>query len=167
MAANVAAGAELVSTDEGGETITDIQNYLQSFNKEIGEAGGGEGTAFFIDASQLPGDVASGTPTTVAATGASGEGYQTVALVPDGSNGGYVLIVQPTAGQGQVQLPVAAGNQVLTTVVEKENAPSTPATRSSTRVKKSAAATAAAAVDEKPNDISVYDFDDGKFEPTR
>lgn len=49
--------AELIAADDGGETITDIQNYLQSFNKEIGEAAGSDGNAgqatFYIDTSQV------------------------------------------------------------------------------------------------------------------
>lgn len=177
MAANVAS-AELVAADDGGETITDIQNYLQSFNKEIGEHGGGDGATFYtIDASQLAdgASAATGTPTTVAATGTTdGSGYQTVAIVPDGSSGGYVLIVQPQGTPGG-QVQVAGGGQVLTTVVEKENTPAAPATRASGRGKKGKQAAAAAAAEaaaaaaaaeqelEKPNDISVYDFDDGEF----
>lgn len=46
---------ELVAADDGGESITDIQNYLQSFNKEIGEASGADGNAvlYTIDTSQV------------------------------------------------------------------------------------------------------------------
>lgn len=54
------ATAELVATGDEGENITDIQNYLQSFNKEIGDQGsgdgqgGGAGTTFYaIDTSQV------------------------------------------------------------------------------------------------------------------
>lgn len=55
-----AATAELVAAGDEGENITDIQNYLQSFNKEIGESGAGDGQAaaagttfYAIDTSQV------------------------------------------------------------------------------------------------------------------
>ena len=53
------ATTELVSADDDGNMTSDIQNYLQSFNKEIGEVGAGDGqsnsagTTFYIDASQV------------------------------------------------------------------------------------------------------------------
>ena len=54
------ATAELVATGDDGENITDIQNYLQSFNKEIGESGSGDAAAaagattfYAIDTSQV------------------------------------------------------------------------------------------------------------------
>lgn len=111
-------------------------------------------------------------PTTVAATGSgdAGGGYQTVAIVPDGSSGGYVLIVQPgqSVQQGQtLQLPVGAGganlittnSQIVTgSVVTEKDVDDVPApTRPRlTRVKKEKEV-------EKPNDISVYDFDEGTY----
>lgn len=56
--ASTTATTELVAADDP-ENITDIQNYLQSFNKEIGEVGAGDGqsnsagTTYYIDASQV------------------------------------------------------------------------------------------------------------------
>lgn len=54
-----------ITVTEAPETITDIQNYLQSFNKEIGEASGGNtndgssgnpnATFYTIDTSQVRG----------------------------------------------------------------------------------------------------------------
>lgn len=44
---------------DDGENNTDIQNFLQSFNNEIGEVGAGDGqsnsagTTYYIDASQV------------------------------------------------------------------------------------------------------------------
>ncbi|KAI1301900.1 Transcriptional repressor CTCF [Halotydeus destructor] len=170
------AGPELVTADDGAETITDIQNYLQSFNKEIGEAGAGDGTPgsatfYTIDTSQvLGGDSgagSNGTPTTVAGNvsgGDAGGGYQTVAIVPDGASGGYVLIVQPSAGQNQtqVQLPVGStsnsmltnSSQVLTAdLVQEKDHIDDIRTPTNNRVKKEKEL-------EKPNDISVYDFEE-------
>src|SRR5688500_3712781 len=89
-----------------GENISDIQNYLQSFNKEIGDQGAdGQQTFYAIDTSQLTGS----------SEGADGS-LQTVAIVP-GQGGGYVLIVQPQGGGDgeptQVQLPASAANALL------------------------------------------------------
>jgi len=104
----------------GNEPITDIQNYLQTFNKEIGEESNPQAQTYYaIDTSQV---IATGANSTegaqvvVTQTTAGGDAngsqlsafqnVQTLALVPDGNSGGYVLIVQPTNGQqGQVTIP--------------------------------------------------------------
>jgi hypothetical protein len=64
MTMEPATATELVATTaqtDEGENITDIQNYLQSFNKEIGDQGAGDGAAgsaagttfYAIDTSQV------------------------------------------------------------------------------------------------------------------
>ncbi|RWS19874.1 Zinc-finger double domain containing protein 12-like protein, partial [Leptotrombidium deliense] len=115
--------------EANAETISDIQNYLQSFNKEIGEAStndaAGTTTFYTIDTSQVLGTTGNaedtlstaGNTATVTATtdAADGAGYQTLALLPDG--GGYVLIMQPSVGQaqGQVQIPVTGNASPMVT----------------------------------------------------
>lgn len=149
---------------EQPETITDIQNYLQSFNKEIGESG--EQFYATIDTQKLEGiddgtlqmlaeQAASGTGTGGAGAGEA-SGYQTVAIVPDGESGGYVLIVQqPQQQQPTQQQDHSSSNQ-------QQQQPSQPSvskaqtrqTSRLTRIKKEKSEP------EKPNDISVYDFDE-------
>lgn len=52
------SSATVTTEGQDGENITDIQNYLQSFNKEIGDGANADGqsgntTYFTIDASQV------------------------------------------------------------------------------------------------------------------
>ncbi|RWS24170.1 Zinc-finger double domain containing protein 12-like protein, partial [Leptotrombidium deliense] len=188
-------------TEASAETISDIQNYLQSFNKEIGEASTNDAAAtttfYTIDTSQVLGasgnteDALSATAntTTVATTDpADGTGYQTLALVPDSAGGGYVLIVQPTAGQaqGQVQIPVTGNaSPIVTTGSQSISLPSGISVAAVTSSLSTSAAMGVLTADcepkndkrnsqlssltrikkeksdsEKQNDISVYDFDD-------
>ena len=143
---------------EGDNNIQDIQNYLQSFNKEIGEGSSdGQQTFYAIDTSQLTGSEAN-----------NGDGsLQTVAIVP-GQGGGYVLIVQPPGGGDgtptQVQLPASAANALLaggsitTHVIEDSESTSsnTPVTRSTRSRVKTQVKQEKTSVPEA--DISVYDF---------
>lgn len=108
-------------------------------------------------------DANASTTNTIAGSSATDNGgYQTVAIVPDGSGGGgFVLIVQPQTGQ--VGLPVSQGaaslaiapNEQVDQASDKESHVQTLPNPPTIRVKKEKDA-------EKPNDISVYDFDDGK-----
>jgi len=123
-----------VTTTDGqdGENITDIQNYLQSFNKEIGDDANADGqssgntTYFTIDASQVISDSNGQT------ANGGGDGFQTVAIVPSGSGGSYVLIVQNPEGDGTT---AEVDGEKLEGKVKEENR-------------------------EKSQDISVYDFDE-------
>lgn len=123
------------------------------------------------------------------ATSADGEasGFQTLAIVPDAVSGGYVLIVQPPPGsnQTQVSIPVSgtqivAGSTIalarntssnedgeaLTVAITSNSAENeahikevemTDDSLSLTKIKQERVE------NEKPNDISVYDFDEGLF----
>lgn len=134
------------------ENITDIHNYLQSFNKEIGESSDPQGgtTFYAIDTSQVNAD-----------NGAGGD-FQTLALVP-GGQGGYVLIVQQPQESDGSTLPastsaILTGTQIITTE-EKDGTDSNDIESATvvTAVKDEKDGKAAAGTG---NDISVYDFDE-------
>jgi hypothetical protein len=152
------------------ETISDIQNYLQSFNKEIGESGENETAFYAIDTQKLAQGIDDGTLQMLAEQAAQGgqgsqtvansdqTGYQTVAIVPDGDSGGYVLIVQ------QPQQPNDANQSSIspqTTNTNANNSTNTNANKTSkqmqTRLKKIKQEKKEL---ERQNDISVYDFDE-------
>lgn len=157
------------------EPITDIQNYLQTFNKEIGEESSqanANQTFYAIDTSQVIATGASssdGAQVVVTQTTAGGDAngstsaYQTVALVPDGNSGGYVLIVQPTNQQGQVTIPT-------TVALEDAQAASSTANletdENSEEVNKESNGDDADATENEAgntnNSISVYDFEEGQ-----
>ncbi|RWS04673.1 Zinc-finger double domain containing protein 12-like protein [Dinothrombium tinctorium] len=207
LMANIAGASTVAADGDPTETITDIQNYLQSFNKEIGEASGtgneassaGTTTFYTIDTSQVLASTGSQedsantatTTTTVATNSETGEatGYPTLAIVPDSESGAFVLIVHQAGGQtpGQVQIPVTAavsapivtsGSQSTLalpsgiSVAVPTNITTTPATvglstESETRTEKRNSQNSVLTrikkeklESEKPNDISVYDFDD-------
>lgn len=122
-----------------------------------------------------------------------------MAIVPDSSGGGYVLIVQPTGAggnaTGQVQVPVSGAPVSVSSVISNttQNAVSLSHLNSlsNSALSQEATATAVSSIPspttscgdtkmdsdmvstpltrikqerleaEKPNDISVYDFDDG------
>jgi len=143
----------------GNESITDIQNYLTTFNKEIGEESNQQGQTYYaIDTSQVIATGANssdGAQVVVTQTSAGGDAngtqlsafqnVQTLALVPDGNSGGYVLIVQPTNGQqGQVTIPTSSES---TTIVHTDDKDET---------------TENGDAESNNNSISVYDFEEGQ-----
>lgn len=158
------------STENVGqsETITDIQNYLQSFNKEIGESGEHDTAFYAIDAQKLAEGIDDGTLQMLAEQAAAGDtsaagashhtatvpvsgdssAFQTVAIVPDGESGGYVLIVQQPSTDDQ---PVVTTQQLVQETLSTK--PIQSASRLG-RIKQEKQES------EKTNDISVYDFDD-------
>ena len=159
---------------DNSETISDIQNYLQSFNKEIGESGDNETAFYAIDTNKLTGQLTQGiddnTLQMLAEQAATGQhastsgnnaesGYQTVAIVPDGDSGGYVLIVQQpqTSDANQTAITTATNTSVNTTANTSASTAATPKTPKQTqsrlkRIKQEKKDS------DRPNDISVYDF---------
>ncbi|XP_054160506.1 transcriptional repressor CTCF-like [Oppia nitens] len=162
---------------ENPETITDIQNYLQSFNKEIDESGSNETTFYAIDANKLAAGIDEGTLQMLAEQAASGQAgtsgtgpdgaYQTVAIVPDQENGGYVLIVQQPTTSDATEPTITTPTTIQTAVPTKPAISSSTATTKSTPKTSNKMQTRMKRIkqekkdsSERPNDISVYDFDD-------
>ena len=150
---------------DNSETISDIQNYLQSFNKEIGESGDNETAFYAIDAQKLTQGIDDNTLQMLAEQAATGQhastsggnsesGYQTVAIVPDGESGGYVLIVQQpqTSDGSQPNLSAATTSSAntATTSAATKTPKATPSRLKKIKQEKKDS--------ERPNDISVYDF---------
>jgi hypothetical protein len=157
-----------MAENPSSETISDIQNYLQSFNKEIGESGDNESAFYAIDTQKLAQGIDDGTLQmlaeqaatghTASTSGAPDAGYQTVAIVPDGDSGGYVLIVQQPQTSDANDTPVTT--QTTTSAKSAGSAAkSTPkSAKQMTRIKRIKQEKKDAS--DRPNDISVYDFDD-------
>ena len=152
---------------DNSETISDIQNYLQSFNKEIGESGENE-TFYAIDTQKLTQGIDDNTLQMLAEQAATGQhsaaggpnaetGYQTVAIVPDGDSGGYVLIVQQPPTTDSSDAPSLQTSQTTATT-STAGVTTTPKTKQiQNRIKRIKQEKKES---ERPNDISVYDFDE-------
>src|SRR5258708_3547506 len=85
---------------DNSETISDIQNYLQSFNKEIGESGDKETAFYAIDGQKWATTGIDESTLQMLAQQAStsggdgGVGGIPFAIMPDSESGGYVILVQ-------------------------------------------------------------------------